>query len=92
MRPTRHAECRRGAKLVRESCWCRWKSCAPEELRSNRPKVKVVYFEFHRIAGLLSVPPNRLTRVESSDGWPIKERSFKGGYDRDLSSIHGAPA
>jgi len=78
-------------QLVRGSCWWRWKTCASEELRSTRPKVKVVYLELHRIASLLRVPPNRLSRVEGSNGWPIKEHSFEGSNNRDLYSIHGAP-
>jgi len=82
---------KRGAKLVRESCRRRWKPRASQEFRSNRPEVKVVYLELHRIARLFLVPPNRLSRVEGSDGWPIKERSFEGSDNRNLDSIHGAP-
>jgi hypothetical protein len=74
---------------VRGSCGWRWKPRASEELRSNRPKVKVIYLELHRIATLFCVPPNRLSGVEGSDGWPIKERSFEGSDNRDLDSIHG---
>jgi len=67
-------------------------SNASEELRSNRLEVKFVYLKLHGIASLLGVPPNRFPCVERSDGGPIKERSFEGSNNRDLRSIHGAPA
>ena len=76
-------------KLVRGSCWWRWKPCASKELRSNCLKVKVVYLKLHRITGLFRVPPNRLSRVKGSDGWAIQERSSEGGNNRDLYSIQG---
>lgn len=53
--------------------------------------MKVVHVELHRVASLLGVPPNCFPCVEGSYGWPIKERRFKGGDNRDFTSVHGAP-